>query len=72
MNKIHKEILRYVILVATIWFSMDVTYEMLEYAFDGKEEMSNQVSAVLIAIQTSVLGTWGYIMKKFFETKAES
>ena len=70
MNKLHKDVLRYVILVALSWFAITATYDIIWFAF-AMPEMTTQVASLLGAISASVLGTWGFVIKKFFETKVD-
>ena len=70
MNKLSKDILRYVILSGLSWFSIQSTYDIIQFAFD-KPDMTTQIASLLGAISASILGTWGFVIKKFFETKVD-
>jgi len=70
MNKLTKDILRYVILVTLSIFTIVSTYDIMDFAFQ-KPDMTTQIASLLGAISASILGTWGFVIKKFFETKVE-
>ena len=70
MQKLHKDILRYVILAALSLFTVQSTYDIIQFAFD-RPDMSTQTASLLGAISASILGTWSFYVKKFSETKAE-
>lgn len=69
MKKIHKDILRYVILIAVSVFAVVNTADITMFAFNSPD-MKTPIAGLLGAISTSVLGTWGYYIKKFAETSA--
>jgi len=68
MTKLHKDILRYIILGILSYFAIKSTYDIIDFAFI-KPDMSTQIVSLLGAINASILGTWGFVVKKFFETK---
>jgi len=70
MKKMWKDILRYFILIMVSWFTIDVTYLIVNYALLSKE-IDTQTASLLGASQTSILATWGFVIKKFFETKVD-
>lgn len=63
-----KLMMRYILLTVLTVFAVDVTYVMITYA-TGVVEISTQAASILTAVQGSVLGTWGYVVKKIYETK---
>jgi hypothetical protein len=74
MKTLYKDILRYVILAFAGVFAYDVTYDVIEVAqqiVEGKVKATNGLYGLLGAVQASVISIVTFLLKWFFQTKAQ-
>jgi len=70
MKTIYKDILRYIILLLVSVFMAYVIVEALSFAYEAKK-LSGTIAGLIGSIIVPTVGAWVFMLKWFFQTKAE-